>query len=62
MCENARRCEKCGKRRRILVLSLVQENGTSKAKWLCEQCEKSNEELISKFIEVSEDDGIEVIE
>lgn len=62
MCENARRCEKCGKRRRILVLTTVQENGTSKAKWVCEQCEKFNEKILSKFLEICEDDDIEVNE
>ena len=59
MCENARKCENCGSRSRVLVLTIVQEGVISKAKWLCEQCEKKNKKAISKFIEICEDDEIE---
>ena len=56
MCENARKCENCGNRSRVLVLTIVQGGGVSKAKWLCETCQKETKKAISKFIEICEDD------
>ncbi len=43
MCENARRCERCNHKHRIIKLLTMNYEGEYRGVWLCEECEKALE-------------------
>ena len=61
MCENSRKCEKCGKFSSFLALVMVRDSGTIKPKWLCEKCDLENQEAERELLEISEKTEIEEI-
>lgn len=61
MCENARRCEECNHKHRIIKLVHMEYQGEYRGIWLCEECHKKLEEMAKEreriFNEAYEENG-----